>query len=380
MNASQLRWGLLWPGLGHLMAGEVVLGLGWSMLTLVWVIAAAAGFPRLGAIVFAGPGGAIATHGVLAVAGWIALGASLWRVAWLHAFPRQMTEEERNGNLQVFLRQMLRHRNGMIGFYGVALITIITLLTPMLAPFDPIELNVGPQYASPGWAHWMGTDTFGRDVFSRLLYGGRISLPIGFVAVGIAASLGTLAGGIAAFAGGIVDRVVMFLVDGLLSLPRLVLLITIVGLYRTTGVVGIFLIVVILGLTAWMGIARIVRSEILSLKEQAFVESATALGYSPSRILLVHLLPNALAPVIVYCSLAIGTTMLAEASLSFLGLGVPPPTPTWGAMVNEGKDALRTAPWITLFPGLTIMLAVMSFNLLGDGLRDAMDPKLRGTS
>ena len=170
----------------------------------------------------------------------------------------------------------------------------------------------------------------------------------------------------------------MWFTDLLLSLPRLVFLLAIIGMYRAAGAQSIFLIVVVLGITGWMGIARIVRSQVLSLKEQEFVQATRALGLKPARIILRHIIPNALAPVIVYASLAIGSTILVEASLSFLGLGVPPPTSTWGAIVNDGREYLRTAWWITLFPGLMIVAAVMSFNLLGDGLRDALDPKLRG--
>jgi peptide/nickel transport system permease protein len=170
----------------------------------------------------------------------------------------------------------------------------------------------------------------------------------------------------------------MFLVDALLSLPRLVLLLTIVGLFRTTGSTGLFVIVVVLGLTSWMGISRIVRSEVLSLREREFVQAARALGMSSPRILLRHLVPNAMGPVIVFCSLAIGSTMLAEASLSFLGLGVPPPIATWGVMISDGRDQLRSAAWVSVIPGLAIMWGVLCFNLLGDGLRDALDPKLRG--
>ncbi len=186
--------------------------------------------------------------------------------------------------------------------------------------------------------------------------------------------MGTAAG----YFGGWIDGALMWLVDLLLSLPRLVLLLAIVGFFRASGAQSLFLIVAILGLTGWMGVSRIVRSTVLSLKEQDFIQACRALGLPTWRIMLLHLVPNTLAPVIVYASLAIGSTILVEAALSFLGLGVPPPTATWGAIVNDGREYMRSAPWITIFPGLMIVAAVMSFNLLGDGLRDALDPRLRG--
>jgi peptide/nickel transport system permease protein len=247
----------------------------------------------------------------------------------------------------------------------------------LIAPFGPDLVYVGPALSPPDQIHRLGTDGFGRDVFSRLLYGGRISLSIGFVAVSIAATLGTSVGAAAGFFGGWVDRSLMWVTDLLLSLPRLVLLITIAGLFPMSGAGAIFLMVTVLGLTGWMGVARIVRSEVLSLKERDFVAAARAIGMSDMRILWRHIVPNALAPVIVFCSLAIGSTMLAEAALSFLGLGVQPPTATWGVMVDNGREPLRDAPWVAIFPGLAIVAAVMAFNLVGDGLRDALDPKLK---
>ncbi len=369
------RAGLVVPGLGHLLMGEWIVGLGLVALDALWLLAAIRGLPRLGASIADGEW----IHPLLALLTFVALTAGLGWAAYRRAWPRVLTEEEYNSNHQLFLRTLGRHRTGMLGLFGVLFLVSMTLLTPMIAPFDPDQVDVGAPNLSPGGAYWFGTDLYGRDVFSRLLYGGRISLSIGLVAVGIAATLGTSLGAVAGYLGGLADRAITFVTDGLLSMPRLVLLLTIVGLFRVQGPAGIFLIVAILGLTAWMGIARIVRSEVLSLKQREFVQSARALGYSEVRVLFGHVIPNALAPVIVFCSLAMGTTMLAEAGLSFLGLGVPPPTSTWGVMVDDGRDYLRTAPWVSIFPGLAIMAAVLSFNLLGDGLRDATDPKLRGS-
>lgn len=369
------RLGLVLPGLGHLVNGEFIIGGGLLALDALWLLAAVRGLPRLGQVF----GGQEVLHPVIALVSFVGLTGVLGWAAYRRAFPRVLSEEEYNSNHQIFLRTLGRHRTGMLGLFGVTFLVMMTLLTPLLAPYGPDAIDVGGSNVAPNWTYWLGTDKFGRDVFSRLLYGGRISLSIGLIAVFLAASLGTSLGATAAFVGGIVDRAIMFFTDGLLALPRLVLLLTIVGLFRVQGVWGIFLIVTILGLTAWMGIARIIRSEVLSLKQREFVQAARALGFSQTRVLFGHLVPNALAPVIVFCSLAMGTTMLAEAGLSFLGLGVPPPTSTWGVMVNDGRDHLRTAPWVSIFPGFAIMMAVLSFNLLGDGLRDATDPKLRGT-
>jgi peptide/nickel transport system permease protein len=372
------RAGLLLPGLGHLLVGELTHGFGLLALDALLVGSVVSGAPRLSAVLFPSAGGQLSLHAVLALLGWVALAGSVWATAYRRAFPRAMSDEERNSNRQIFLRTITKHRTGMLGFYGVAFMISLTLLTPLIAPFDPVLVDVGPKNLTPDATYWMGTDAFGRDVFSRLLFGGRISLSIGFVAVIIAGTVGTTVGALAAFAGGAIDRGLMFITDGILALPRLVLLLTIVGLFRVPGVWGIFLIVAVLGATGWMGVARIVRSQVLSLKEQEFIQAARALGLPPIRILFGHLVPNAFAPVIVYASLAIGTTMLSEAGLSFLGLGVPPPTSTWGVMVADGKDVLRNAPHVAIFPGLAIMISVLSFNLLGDGLRDALDPKLRG--
>jgi peptide/nickel transport system permease protein len=369
------RLGLVVPGLGHLLVGEWAPGAGLLGQGMVLAWAAVAGVPRLTEVIW--PEGRLAWHGLVACVGWFGIAAITWWTAWRRAYPRTLSPAERNTNAQIALRAFRSHRTGMLGLCGAALLVTLTVLTPLLAPFDPLAIDVGPAKLPPGGPHLLGTDDFGRDLLSRLLYGGRISLTIGFVAVSIAATIGTSVGAIAGYFGGLIDRALMWVVDLLLALPHLVLLITIVGLFRLQGSANLFLMVVVLGFTSWMGVARMVRSQVLSLKQQEFVLAARALGLTDARIVARHVVPNALAPVIVYCSLAIGSTMLAEASLSFLGLGVPPPTPTWGVMVNEGREPLRSAPWIATFPGLAIVFSVMSFNLLGDGLRDALDPRLR---
>lgn len=270
-------------------------------------------------------------------------------------------------------RRFARHRQAAAGLVLLAALCLSALLTPYLAPHDPSAQDrvVETRYQSPSAQHPLGTDRFGRDVLSRVLYGARISLGIGFVAVLIAITLGTVLGAGSGYLGGWADTVTMRSVDLLLSFPRLVLLITVVALFEPS----IALVTVVLGLTGWMGTSRVVRGEVLSVREQPYVEAARALGYSDGRILFRHVLPNALGPVIVAATLGVGNTILAEAALSFLGLGVQPPTASWGNMVAAGRDVMLEAWWITLFPGLAIVLTVMSFNLVGDGLRDAMDPR-----
>jgi len=356
---------------------EWIVGIGLLAIDGLLLWSVVSGAPRLMELLFSRGSGNLALHPTIALFSWVVIAAAMWWLAYRRAWPTQLSEDEYNSNHQLFLRTMRSHRTGMFGLLGISFLLAITFLTPLIAPFDPDAIDMGPKNVHPNLDYLMGTDEFGRDVFSRLLYGGRISLSIGFIAVSITATLGTSLGASAAYFGGNVDRAIMWFTDLLLSLPRLVLLLTIVGLFRVQGTEGLFLIIVILGLTGWMPVCRIVRGQVLSLKHQDFIQAARALGLSNERIVFRHLIPNALAPVIVYCSLAIGATMLIEAGLSFLGLGVPPPTATWGVMVNDGREPLRSAWWIATFPGLAIVAAVMSFNLLGDGLRDAMDPRLR---
>jgi len=272
-------------------------------------------------------------------------------------------------------RAFSRNRTAVAGLMIIVALYLLALLTPLVAPHDPTLPGdlLTERYVGLTAAHPLGTDQFARDVLSRLLYGTRISLSIGFVAVGISVTIGTLLGAIAGFLGGIVDGVIMRIVDMVIAFPQLVLLITLIALFQPS----IFLIVAVLGLTMWPSTARIVRGEVLSLREREFVQAATALGYSKRRIIFRHLIPNALAPVIVAATLGIGNAIVLEAGLSFLGLGVQPPTPSWGTMVADGRNVLLNAWWLSTFPGLAIVFTVLSFNLVGDGLRDALDPRLR---
>jgi peptide/nickel transport system permease protein len=275
----------------------------------------------------------------------------------------------------ITIGQFRKNRMALIGLSCMIMLYLVTLLAPFIAPFDPSEQNLANrQYIGPSLEHPMGTDKFGRDIFSRVVYGSRISLTIGFVAVGISITLGSMVGAVAGYVGGKTDSVLMRLVDMFLSFPRLVLVLAVVALFTPS----IFLLVAVLGATGWMGTSRIVRGQVLALREQDFVQAVKALGLRDWRILLRHVLPNAMAPIIVAATLGIGNTILLEAGLSFLGLGVQPPTASWGSIINDGRGVLLDAWWISTFPGLAIVLTVISFNLLGDGLRDALDPRLRG--
>ncbi|HSM61270.1 MAG TPA: ABC transporter permease [Longimicrobiales bacterium] len=300
--------------------------------------------------------------------------AAVWLWAWRDARrgARPASGARRAGRT---LRAFARDRTAMLGLCTVVALYLVALLAPLLAPFDPDrQLSLGAaRYLPPSWTHPLGTDNLSRDVLSRLLYGARISLTIGFVAVALSVTIGTVLGAVAGYVGGRLDAVVMRTVDVVLAFPRLVLLITIVALFEPS----VLLIVVVLGLTLWPSTTRLVRGEVLSLRERDVVVAAEALGFSRRRVVLRHLVPNALGPVIVAATLGIGDTIVLEAGLSFLGLGVQAPTASWGAMVDAGRANLLGAWWISTFPGLAIVFTVLAFNLVGDGLRDALDPRLR---
>ena len=371
---AQLALSALLPGAGHFVRGEWRRGMS---LILAWGVALGLTFLSLERLRTLDQLRRVTVDIYLAIGtlGLVLLG--VWAYALYDLLVRAKRPKRLHGDSQwsIAARHFRKNRLAMGGLVVMILLYVITLLTPLIAPFDPAEQGniVLTRYLAPSGEHLMGTDKFGRDIFSRVLYGARISLTIGFIAVAISITLGTLFGALAGYFGGIVDGILMRFTDMMLSFPRLVLLIVVIALFDT----NIYLVVVVLGLTGWMGTARLVRGEVLSLREREFIQAARALGMGDGRIIFRHIIPNTMAPVIVSATLGIGQTILTEASLSFLGLGVQPPTPSWGNMVADGRDALITAWWIATFPGIAIVLTVVAFNLLGDGLRDALDPRLR---
>ncbi len=274
------------------------------------------------------------------------------------------------------LRRLLRQRRARVAMALVALLCLAAALAPWLVPYEPtaqLDLVRG-QYLAPSAEHPFGTDFYSRDLLSRVLYGARISLAIAVLSVVLSVTIGTAVGLTAGLAGGVVDAVLMRAIDAALAVPRVFLLLVVLVLWENVGVVGL---IAILGLTSWFDASRIVRAEVLSLKTREFVVAARALGLGPPRLALRHLLPNLAAPIIVTATLGIGQIILTEAALSYLGLGVSPPTPSWGSIIAEGQQALAVAPWVAAFPGVAIVVTVVGFSLLGDGLRDAIDPRAR---
>lgn len=271
-------------------------------------------------------------------------------------------------------RRFLRYRPGLVGLAAVLFLVIVAIFAVVLAPYSPTEVHPAMRGVGPSWAHPLGYDHIGRDILSRLIYGSRIALIVALLATGIAATIGVSVGATAGYWGGRVDMVLSRLVDALMAFPTLVLLITLVA------VVGPNLrnVVIIIGATVWASYARVVRADVLSLRAQEFVLAARATGATDVRIIYRHILPNVLGPVIVLASLSIGNIIILESALSFLGLGVRPPTPDWGGMLADGRAFIQIYPQIVLAPGVLIAVTVLAFNLLGDGLRDALDPKMRG--
>jgi peptide/nickel transport system permease protein len=272
----------------------------------------------------------------------------------------------------VFLTRLQKNRMALLGAAIVLAMFILAVLAPFLAG-DPGAINIAHRLQAPSLAYPLGTDDLGRDVLARILYGARISLLVGFVAVGIATSIGIVLGALSGYYGGWVDGLTMRFVDIMLCFPSFFLILAVIAFLEPS----IWNIMIIIGLTGWMGVARLVRAEFLSLRERDFVVAARALGASDSRLIFRHILPNALSPILVSATLGVAGAILTESALSFLGIGVQPPTPSWGNMLIAGKQTLGTAWWLSAFPGLAILVTVLGYNLLGEGIRDALDPRLK---
>ncbi len=272
---------------------------------------------------------------------------------------------------RLILRRILRNNFAIMGLFFILCIFIVAVIAPYIALYDPYKINVYKVLEPPSKEHPFGTDELGRDVFSRVIYGARVSIKVGFLAMGIAIATGTLLGAVAGYYGGFIDTVIMRFVDVMLAFPALFLILAVVAVLEP----NIYIIMIVIGLTGWMDVARLVRAEVLSLKEREFVLAARAIGAGSGRIIFKHILPNAIYPVIVAATFSVGGAILIESGLSFLGLGIQPPEPSWGGILSVGKDYITVAWWMSLFPGVAIFLTVLSFNLLGEALRDALDPK-----
>jgi len=269
--------------------------------------------------------------------------------------------------------RLWRSQRGLVGGLVVALILAVGTLAPAIAPYSYSTQSLLTRLEKPSAAHWLGTDGFGRDILTRVIWGGRVSLEIGLLATGLSVIVGTVLGGIAAYFGGAVDTAIMRVADVFMAIPALFLILVVVALFGA----GLTNTAAVIGLVTWAQVARIVRGECLSLRARDFVDAARALGASHRRILGRHLLVNALPVIIVQATLLLGQTILIESGLSYLGLGAQPPLPSWGNMIVEGRQFLASAWWVATFPGVAIFVTVLGFNLFGDGLRDALDPRLR---
>ncbi len=274
---------------------------------------------------------------------------------------------------QVFWNRFRANRFAMAGALLIVVMFLVSLLAPFITPYGPDELDLYHVLMPPSAAHWFGTDDLGRDVLTRVIYGARISLKVGFVAVGIAVAIGTVIGLVSGYYSGHLDNILMRVVDIMLCFPTFFLILAVIAFLEQS----IWYIMIIIGLTGWMGVARLVRAEVLSLRERDYVMAVRALGAGDARIIFRHILPNALSPVLVSATLGVAGAILTESALSFLGIGVPPPTPSWGNILTAGKEYIEFAWWLTLYPGLAITVTVLAYYLVGEGIRDALDPRLQ---
>lgn len=283
--------------------------------------------------------------------------------------------QKKRGQLSEIWRRMRRNKLAMVGLVIVCLLILVALFANQIADYETmvIKQNVAIRLQGPSAEHWCGTDEFGRDIFARLVHGARISLLVGVIAVTIALATGGTLGAIAGYFGGVIDNVIMRVMDIFLSIPILLLAIMIVTALGSS----MMNLMIAIGLASMPTFARVVRASVLSVKDQEYVEAARAIGAKTGHIILRHIMPNCLSPIIVQATLRVATAILSTASLSFIGLGMQPPAPEWGAMLASGRSFIRDAPHIVIIPGLLIMVTILALNLLGDGLRDALDPKLK---
>jgi peptide/nickel transport system permease protein len=289
------------------------------------------------------------------------------------ATDRSAARPKSRSPLREALGRLAKNPGALVGIGTLLLLVCAAVFAPQLSSFDPVQMVPRARLQPPGPEHWFGTDAFGRDIFARVLYGARVSLQIGFVAVGIAMAIGVTLGLIAGYAGGVAESLIMRLIDMMLAFPGILLALAIVAILGP----DLFNAMIAVGVSASPTYARVARASVKQTKELPYVEAALQSGARHWRIVLVHILPNVVAPLVVVATIGIGQAIIAGASLSFLGLGARPPTPEWGLLLSEGRNYLRHAWWIATFPGIAIMVTVLSVNLLGDGMRDALDPRMR---
>ncbi len=271
-------------------------------------------------------------------------------------------------------RRLRKNKMAMAGLSILVCMIVVALLTPLIAPYEYDAQNLDLGASPPSVAHWLGTDVFGRDQLTRIMYGSRISLMVGFIATTVALLIGVLWGATAGYIGGRTDAFMMRTVDVLYALPFTIFIILLTVIFGSS----MLLLFLAIGAVEWLTMARIVRGQVLTLKQQEFVEAAVALGLSPWKIIVRHLIPNTLGPVIVYTTLTIPSVILLESFLSFLGLGIQPPESSWGSLISDGVESMEEYPWLLVFPALTLSITLFSLNFLGDGLRDALDPRASG--
>jgi peptide/nickel transport system permease protein len=269
------------------------------------------------------------------------------------------------------MKKLLRNKFAVLGISIIILLILAAFFAPLISPYGQSEQNLYQRLLPPSSEHFFGTDDLGRDVFSRMIYGSRISLAVGFISVFIILFIGTSLGIISGYFGGKTDSVIMRFTDIVLCFPTFFLILLIIAFLEP----NIFNVMIVIGLTSWPGLARLVRAEVLSLKEREFISVAKMMGIDNLKIFAVHILPNIISPLMVYASLAIGGAILTESALSFLGLGVQPPMSSWGQILTSGKDYIYIAWWLSVFPGLAILITVLAFNLVGEAIRDVFDPK-----